>query len=204
MKTNLLIRIILVQVLFLNQVRAQDMKKPETMTDRLPDSLIVRRADEYKDQLEQYLRHWILDGYNSRSAETWSRDYSSIGAFTRSVEPNRERWKAILNPPELRKTGPLIKEPHQYLKDLNAEWIQLPLGPITAEAILVFPKNASKDHPVPLIIAQHGIGSIPESTFFLDDDAYHSYARELLKAGFAVLAPMNLQSYTRRNYIERL
>jgi len=34
--------------------------------------------------------------------------------------------------------------------------------------------------------------------------AYHEYAKELLKAGFAVLAPMNLMSVERRNRIERL
>jgi hypothetical protein len=34
--------------------------------------------------------------------------------------------------------------------------------------------------------------------------AYHRYAEELLEAGFAVLAPMNLRSAERRNRIERL
>jgi hypothetical protein len=68
------------------------------------------------------------------------------------------------------------------------------------------PPEASASSPVPLVIAQHGIGSFPERTFGLMDegDAYHGYARKLVEHGFAVLAPMNLRSVERRNRIERL
>jgi dienelactone hydrolase len=91
------------------------------------------------------------------------------------------------------------------LEDIEAEWIELPLGSLKAEAILVFPPHANPQNPVPLVIAQHGIGSFPETTFGgYNDKNYHAYARELLKAGFAVLAPMNLRSVERRNHIERL
>lgn len=166
--------------------------------------MMERRTIEYKDELVNYLQQWILEGYQARAEKSWNRDYSSIDAFQRSVYSNREQWRAILNPPELRKTGPLEKQSHPYLQDIQAEWIELPLGPVTAQAILVFPEGASKENPVPLVIAQHGIGSYPETPFELNNDAYHAYARELLKAGFAVLAPMNLRSKENRNYVERL
>ena len=162
------------------------------------------RTDAYKDQMEAYLQHLIIDEYKDRANEAWNRDYSSIDAFERSVEPNRERWKAVLNPPLFRKTGPLKNIPHPYLEDIQAEWLVLPLGPVTAEGILVFPPGASKEKPVPIVIVQHGIGSTPEKTFEIGNKNYHAYARELLKAGFAVLAPMNLRSMVRRNYVERL
>ncbi len=162
------------------------------------------RTNDYKQQIETYLQSWIIEEYEERTNKAWNRDYSSIDAFKRSVEPNRERWRAVLNPPVLRKTGSLEKQPHPYLQDIHAEWVKLPLGPVTAEGILVFPPGASKDNPVPLVIAQHGIGSTPEKTFEIGHKNYHEYARELLKAGFAVLAPMNLRSMPRRNYIERL
>ena len=162
------------------------------------------RTDAYKDQIESYLQNWILEEYEERANDAWHRDYSSIDAFERSVEPNRERWKALLNPPIFRKTGPLVKEPHPELEDIHAEWVKLSLGPVTAEGILVFPPGASKDNPGPIIIVQHGIGSTPEKTFEMDHKNYHEYARALLNAGFAVLAPMNLRSMVRRNYVERL
>ncbi len=73
---------------------------------------------------------------------------------------------------------------------------------ITAQAFLAFPATAAKGDRVPLVIVQHGIGSTPETPF--REGAYHAYAKELLKAGFAVLVPMNLMSVERRNRIERL
>ncbi|MCK5103647.1 MAG: hypothetical protein KAR17_12575, partial [Cyclobacteriaceae bacterium] len=175
-------------------ISAQDNDKQGALIEEMPDQKKEQRTEVYRDQLEKYLQQWIIEGYEERATDAWHRDYSSIDAFKRSVEPNRERWKAILNPPELRKTGPMKKEPHPYLKDIHAEWVELPLGPITAQGLLVFPAEASENNPVPIIVVQHGIGSYPETPFSLSSDAYHAYARELLKAGFAVLAPMNLRS----------
>jgi len=175
-----------------------------TEISEMPDSLKEERTGKYKEQLEHYLQQWIIEDYPDRADKAWNRDYSSFDAFKRSVESNRERWRDILNPPALRKTGNLSKEPHTYLQDVGAEWIELPLGPITAQGILAFPKGASSENPVPMIVVQHGIGSYPETPFSQGHELYHSYARELLDAGFAVLAPMNLRSMPFRNYIERL
>ena len=170
----------------------------------MPDQLKEQRNEDYKNQLEQYLQHWIIEDYQERADKSWNRDYSSKDAFERSVEDNRARWKALLNPPDLRKSGPLTKTAHPYLKDVGVEWVELPLGPISAQGILVFPPDASPENPVPLVVVQHGIGSYPETPFSLDHELYHEYARELLSSGFAVLAPMNLRSMPSRNYIERL
>ncbi|HUT94317.1 MAG TPA: hypothetical protein VMY37_32960 [Thermoguttaceae bacterium] len=164
------------------------------------------RTDAYAAQLEAYLHKWLVDDYPERAAKAWNRDYTSIEAFVKSVEPNRRRWRGVLKPPELKKTGELERRPHAPLGELNAEWLTLPLDGLTAEAVLAVPAGASPDKPVPLVIAQHGIGSFPERTFGLMDEggAYHRYAEELVKAGFAVLAPMNLRTAERRNRIERL
>ena len=164
------------------------------------------RTDAYAQQLEAYLRKWLVDDYPQRAAKAWTRDYSSIEAFVRSVEPNRRRWRDVIKPPVLETSGELERRPHPPLAELEAEWLTLPLGGLTAEGLLVVPAGATPEKPVPLVIAQHGIGSFPERTFGLMDEggAYHRYAEELVKAGFAVLAPMNLRSVQRRNRIERL
>jgi dienelactone hydrolase len=169
---------------------------------RLIDTAVERaRTDAYASQLETYLWHYLLDDYKARSAKAWNRDYSSAEALKRSVEPNRKRWEALLGPPDLRKTGPLARKPY-VLDNIQAEWIELPLGPITAQAVLAFPKGANKQKPIPIVIVMHGIGSSPETPFSTGN--YHEYAKELLNAGFAVLVPMNLRSIERRNHIERL
>src|SRR5437773_1009674 len=159
------------------------------------------RTDAYEQQLETHLRHYLIDEYEARSAKAWNRDYSSIDALKRSVEPNRKRWEAILGPPDLRKSGPLTRKPY-VLGGIQTEWIELPLGTITAQAILAFPVGANKQKPSPIVIVQHGIGGSPEATF--TPEYYNEYAKELLEAGFAVLIPMNLRSTERRNHIERL
>ncbi len=170
----------------------------------MPDSLKEARTELYKQQLEHFLQDSIIEGYHARAKVAWKRDYTGIDAFTRSVETNRTRWRDILNPPELRKTGPLNKQPHPYLQDIKAEWIELPLGPISAQGLLAFPEGADENRKVPLVIVQHGIGSYPETPFTVNHQLYHEYGRALLDAGFAVLAPMNLRSMPFRNYIERL
>ena len=170
----------------------------------MPKEIEEERTNAYADQLENYLRAYLVDQYDARATDAWHRDYSSIDAFTRSVEPNRKRWERVIKPPVLRKSGPLTRKPHAYLKDIQAEWLELPLGPISAQAILVLPRGASESKPVPLVIAQHGIGSFPEVTFGGHITSYNAYASNLLDAGFAVLAPMNLRSVERRNHLERL
>lgn len=161
----------------------------------------LARTDSYASQLEDYLADYLVNQYDTRSEELWNRDYSSIDAFLRSVEPNRSRWKSVVvKPPVLTKTGSLARKPYD-IEGISAEWIELPLGPLTAQAILAFPVNEG-NKKLPLIIVQHGIGSTPETTFRGGD--YHAYAKELLEKGFAVLVPMNLRSIERRNRIERL
>jgi hypothetical protein len=165
-----------------------------------------KRTDAYAAQLEAYLRKMLVEDYPARAAKAWHRDYSNVEAFLKSVEPNREQWRKVIKPPTLVKTGKLERAPHAPLADLKAEWWRVPLGDLAAEGIFAVPEGAGAGKRAPLVIVQHGIGSFPERNFGLNDDggAYHAYARELLKAGFAVIVPMNLRSVERRNRIERL
>ncbi|MBD1422775.1 dienelactone hydrolase family protein [Sphingobacterium chuzhouense] len=184
-------------LLFLIIISSSLKGQEKTLTKEEDDA----RIDSYERQLKDYLVQYLVDGYEERSSRLWNRDYSSGYALERSVEPNRRRWKQVLHPPILEKTGAMKKVPYE-VNGIRTEWVTLPLGAIVAEGILAFPKEASKDNPVPLIIAQHGIGSGPE-TPFENGKSYHAYAKGLLEAGFAVLAPMNLRSIERRNNIER-
>ncbi len=158
------------------------------------------RTDAYEKQLENYLRHYLVEEYEARSEKAWNRDYSSADALKRSVKPNRRRWEEVLSPPVLTKSGPLERKPYT-LGETHAEWVKLPLGMLMAEAVLAFPEGASEEKQVGIVIVQHGIGSTPETPF--SPGAYHEYAKALLEAGFAVLVPMNLKSVERRNNVER-
>jgi hypothetical protein len=163
-----------------------------------------QRNQAYGDELEQYFRDYLVTQYPERAASAWHRSYENEQAFLKSVEPNRQRYRRMFAPPDLKPTGPLKHKPSPAITGVKAEWITLPLGPIKAEALLVIPDNVTK--PVPLVIAQHGIDSFPERVFAVGDDQglYHDYGHVLVKAGFAVLAPINLSFVPNRNRIERL
>lgn len=161
----------------------------------------LARLNAYEAQLEKYLVHYLSDEYDARAQKLWNRDYSSPAALERSVEPNRRAWEAVISPPRLTKTAPMEKRPH-LIDEVEAAWLVQPLGMVTAEAVLAFPEGASAERPVPLVIVQHGNGSSPETPF--RDGGYHAYAKALLKAGYAVLCPLNLRSTDRRNNIEHL
>ena len=160
------------------------------------------RNEAYAEQLESYFRQWLVDHYPERAEEHWDRSYSSIEAFLASVEPNRKRYRQIFAPPVLKPTGALERSPHSAAS--GAEWLSLQLGPLSAQALLVIPGDS--EEPMPLVIAQHGIGSYPERVFGIGDETnqYHDYGKALTEAGFAVLAPMNLRTVHLRNRIERL
>ena len=204
LKIKITVLILPITLLFWFGCISAQEENDQQVVQEMPDKLKQQRNEAYKKQLEDYLTDWIIDGYDTRAENAWKRDYSSIDAFQRSVEPNRIKWEKVLNPPDLRKSGSLKRIPHIYLTDIKAEWVELPLGPVTAQGILVIPENANKDHPVPIVIAQHGIGSYPETPFSQSNELYHAYARELIDAGFAILAPMNLRTMEYRNFIERL
>lgn len=169
-----------------------------------PAEAVSRRNDRYAAELEEYFRRLLVEQYPERAGGAWQRDYSSTDAFLRSVEPNRLRYRRMVSPPELRVSGPPEKKPYALPGAGNAEWIWLPLGLLRAEALLVMPADLAR--PVPLVIAQHGISSFPERVFGVDDprNLYHDYGGELVRAGFAVLAPFNLATIEKRNRIERL
>jgi hypothetical protein len=172
--------------------------QPEESTLRQEED----RTNAYAAQLENYLRLYLVEQYNDRASKIWHRNYKNIDAFLKSVEPDRKRYKSVMiKPPSLTKEGPLNKKPF-VIEDIRGEWLELSLGPVTAQAFLAFPEGKGNKDRLPLVIVQHGIGSTPETTFRIGN--YNAYARELLKAGFAILVPMNLTSVERRNRIERL
>jgi hypothetical protein len=165
---------------------------------------IKQRNEAYGAELEQYFRDFLVAKYPERAAKTWHRSYESQAAFLKSVEPNRARYRRMFSPPDLQPSGPLERKPRPDIPGVTAEWLRLPLGFIQAEALLVIPDNVTT--PVPLVIAQHGIDSFPERVFGAADDQnlYHDYGHALVRAGFAVLAPINLSYVPNRNRIERL
>ncbi len=93
------------------------------------------RTDAYEKQLENYLRHYLVEEYEERAAKAWNRDYSSADALERSVKPNRRRWEEVLSPPLLRKSGiPAFRQGKNMLFLITTNF----LGQLTVNEIMKF------------------------------------------------------------------
>jgi len=179
------------------------LAQPGRAADEVVES-INRRNEAYGKELEQYFRQFLVDEYPARASRKWRRSYSSMAAFLRSVEPNRQRYRRVFSPPVFEPSGALERRPHPAIQNARAEWLTAPLGPVKAEGLLALPEGGPR--PAPLVIAQHGISSFPERVFGIDDpqNLYHGYGHALVRQGFAVLAPFNLATVDKRNRMERL
>lgn len=172
-------------------------KSPERLEAELDD---LQRA--YANELETY-----LVGRATAEARTWERDYSSVEAYLRSVEPQRRRWRDVLG--HFEDDAPSAREVHTRPfhdgDDYRAEWIQFEFLPgVVSRAVLALPTRAEGRPPV--VICQHGIGSAPFHIFGHMDPSrlYGAYGLELVRAGFAVLAPANRTTGPGRNRLERI
>ena len=122
------------------------------------------RQNLLRKETEDYLRGVILN-YEPRRAKYWKRDYSSIEAFERSVEANRQRWREAVGAfePDGTPLNPVL-EPWYESEKVQAWWLTIGLlGGLRGRGILALPRG--RKGPAPLVIAQHGIGSSPERAF---------------------------------------
>jgi len=156
----------------------------------------------YGNELETYLVSRCTSG-----ASSWARDYSSVDAYVRSVQPQREAWRSVLGRFEADAVteGEVTTRPFHHGDDYRAEWVQIEFLPgVVSRAVVAVP--AQTTDPPPVVVCQHGIGSSPFHVFgFLNESCtYGAYGRQLIEAGFAVVAPVNKTTAPARNRLERL
>lgn len=172
--------------------------------DHLGPEGIERRTDELhstlRRQIADFLEREIVDGYEQRQATAWDRDHSSIDAYLDSIEPMYRRWRSSL--------GEIRERTDEYdpvtVDVLDGDDVAITRVkvrmfdeyPWQAGGLLGVPTTG--EPPYPLVICQHGAASSPEKTFGSGDPAtaYHGYARELVREGYAVYAPRVLKGAT--------
>lgn len=177
------------------------------------EDVASKSSDRLETELQDYQRTYAneLETYlvsrATASAQTWNRDYSSVDAYLRSVKPNRQRWRDVLGrfeqdalpEPEVR------TRPFHDGDEYTAEWVNFEFLPgVVSRAVIAAPKQV--DGKPPVVICQHGIGSSPFHVFghLNPSRTYGAYGVELLRAGFAVVAPVNRTTAPARNRLERI
>ena len=171
------------------------------------DAMIRRVENDRQSLMRRETEAWLVDRCQAEFARgrNWSRDFQSTEAFVRSGESHRRAWSDALG--EFSFTAEFNPRFEPFMEDdtLTAQWVFIRLADgLEARAALAMPKQRSGQ--LPLVLAQHGIASTPERVFGLGDpdNLYHHYGRELVRAGFAVLAPSNITEGKPRARLQRL
>lgn len=152
--------------------------------------------------------------YSARCAEAdaaigtrWQRDFSNLEAYEASVEPNRERFRAMLGGwpwerGDLRAESLVFSKTNHY----RVERVFItPFADLRMDFLLLVPHGLTG--PAPVVLAQHGLGGTPEDACGFSDDTadsyYHSFGSRLAELGYVVAAPHMMGGADKRNWLQR-
>lgn len=158
----------------------------------IPDANVryLRLFRELDDHTQQVLTTCAFE----REAFWKSLDYSSLEAYSKSIEKHRQffRDKVIgwFNRPLLE------PNPRSRLSYSNAAWfgyeVVLDVFPdVIAYGILLVPRDIKDGEKRPVVVCQHGLEGRPQETIMGDHRAYHDFASKLAEMGYVVFAPQN-------------
>ena len=165
------------------------------LVDPVDDHAILGRTSAVFKSYESFLRD-RLTHLNATRHKHWQRDYSSVDAYETSIEPMRDRLKAMLGfwvepkdrQPAVATNRRLLLEHEKftaYLFDLEV------FDGISTYGIELIPVASS---PHPGLLIQHGYGGTPEAACGFTADAngedyvYRSMGIRAAMHGFHVIA----------------
>lgn len=176
---------------------------------QVPETRVVEGIRSRQHLLRNECEDWLRaqsEAIDERRPTLWQPDYRSPEAFAASVQPNRERWQDALGHfPREAEPGEVGLDPWYQDDEFEAWWVTLPYqGLFRIRAVLALPRE--RTGPLPLVLAQHGIGSSPEKVFGYADPAglYAQFGKRLAQDGYAVIAPMQLTEGPPRGRLQRM
>lgn len=157
---------------------------------REPFAQSFPNRQEQHRQIKAYADR-LLQAQTDRALQIVAPDFSSVAAYERSLQPWRERLKAIYGTPPPGAIEGRVTKLQQAGEDAECTvyrvWIEVIDG-VDAYGIYLVPKNLKGK--APLIIAQHGGGGNPEAICNLDTRVnYRGFGREAVRRGYLVWAP---------------
>lgn len=155
------------------------------------------------EQINQYLDQQVQQARSRRKA-FWQRDFSSLTAYRRSIEPYRDKLFKMLGG-EVYEPGAL-----QPRKELVAAfpthkayrvWIKA-FGNVDTYGILLVPSGKG---PFPALVCIHGMGGTPEGVTGLthENDYHNRFGLQAVKRGYVVFAPLDMNSAKKRSWLDR-
>lgn len=168
------------------------------------DGEVESRREKLYAHYDAYLDKLVGGGAAERESR-WNRDFSSIAAYERSVESNRQHWTDGFLTWHGLKRGALAARVELVAEDdglrLERVWLEV-LDGVETDLLLLSPLEGG---PFPAVIAQHGLGSTPEIVLGFPDDEnpYHGYGLALARRGYVVCAPRMVTFWEKRQRLHR-
>jgi cephalosporin-C deacetylase-like acetyl esterase len=167
----------------------------------------ARRQEAVRAEIERYLDKQI-EAADDVKRQAWRRDFSSIEAYEKSVEPWRQKlWDMIGG-------DPYPKPPLNPKQELIAEfdthvayrvWLSAFDG-VKVYGVLLVPKAPPPDgRGRPALVCVHGMSGTPEGLCgLLDKPDYHNnLGVQAVKRGYVVFAPSDVNNYKTRSWLDR-
>jgi len=157
-------------------------------------------------EIERYLDRQIAAAGSQKDSK-WARDFSSVAAYEKSVDPWRAKLWDMLGgdrypPADLEPREELIAEfdTHRAYR----VWLTAFPG-VKVYGVLLVPTPSKDTGRRPALVCVHGMSGTPESLCgLLDKPDYHNnLGLQAVRRGYVVFAPSNVNNYKTRSWLDR-
>jgi dienelactone hydrolase len=155
---------------------------------------LVNDSDRVRDAFFLRSTKPIQEIEKSRNFRMARMEPRPVAGFTSETANFREQlWRDVFGKLE----DPIVPaNPRTRLLYDQPKWrgyeVMLDVYPdVYAWGLLLLPKDLQPGEKRPVVVCQHGRGSLPKDTVVGDDGYYHNYAARLADRGYIVFAPHN-------------
>jgi dienelactone hydrolase len=155
------------------------------------------------DEIDRYFDRQVGEAGRQRD-KAWQRDFSSLEAYEKSVEPWRRKLFDMLGGDVYPRAPLNSKEERVAEFPTHIAWRVwfTAFENVRGYGILLVPKG---EGPFPALICIHGMGGTPEGVAGLTDQSdYHNrFGLQAVQRGYVVFVPLNMNSGTKRSWLDR-
>jgi dienelactone hydrolase len=166
-----------------------------------------QRQEAVRAQIERYLDAEIERAGRTKN-DSWRRDFSSIEAYEKSVEPWRQKLFEMIGGDQY--PSPPLNPRQELIADFDTHrayrvWLDAFEGVNVYGVMLVPRAAAAASQRRPALICVHGMSGTPESLCgLLEKPDYHNnLGVQAVQRGYIVFAPSNVNNWKTRSWLDR-
>jgi dienelactone hydrolase len=168
----------------------------------IPEEVEASQKNQF-DEMDRYFDRQVEEA-NQQREKAWQRDFSSIEAYERSVEPWRQKLLEMLGGDVYPRSPLKPKEERVAEFTTHTAWRVwfTAFENVRGYGILLVPKGTG---PFPALICIHGMGGTPEGVCGLtaQPDYHNRFGLQAVQRGYVVFAPVNMNSGKKRSWLDR-